>query len=229
MDNSSLRILVVDDEEDILQILEYNLKQEGYQVKTAAHGVDALTLAKTFLPHLILLDVMMPHKNGIEVCRELRANPAFNSTFIVFLTAKSDDASEIEGLETGADDYIRKPIRPKVLMTRVQSILKRIESNKNSVIRFGDHLEINRELFLVKKDGVEINFPRKEFELIALLASKPGRVFLRNEILERVWGNEVIVGDRTIDVHIRKIRQKLDEDYIQTVKGVGYKFDVSNA
>lgn len=226
MDNSFYRILVVDDEEDIVQIVEYNLKQEGYIVKTAQHGVDALALAKSFQPHLILLDVMMPHKNGIEVCKELRANPSFNSTFIVFLTAKSDDASEIEGLETGADDYIRKPIRPKVLMTRVQSLLKRIAANKNAVLRFGDHLEINRELFLVKKDGVEIIFPRKEFELIALLASKPGRVFLRNEILEKVWGNEVIVGDRTIDVHIRKIRQKLNEDYIHTVKGVGYKFEV---
>lgn len=226
MNNSEFRVLVVDDEEDILQILDYNLRQQGYQVKTASHGADAITLAKSFKPNLILLDVMMPHKSGIEVCLELRANPAFNATFIVFLTAKSDDASEIEGLETGADDYIKKPIRPKVLLTRIQNLLKRIESNKNAILRFGDVLEINRELFLVKKEGQEIIFPRKEFELIALLASKPGRVFLRNEILEKVWGSEVIVGDRTIDVHIRKIRQKLNADFIHTVKGVGYKFEI---
>jgi two-component system alkaline phosphatase synthesis response regulator PhoP len=220
------KILVVDDEEDIVDIIRYNLQQNGYIVDTAFHGVDALTKAKSFQPNLILLDVMMPHKNGIEVCRELRSNAAFNATYIVFLTAKSDEASEIEGLEIGADDYIKKPISPKLLVSRVQNVLRRLESKQNSIIRFQDILEINREQYTVRHRNEEMVFPRKEFELISLLASKPGKVFLRNEILEHVWGNEVIVGDRTIDVHIRKIRQKLNADYIHTVKGVGYKFEI---
>lgn len=225
--NKDIRILVVDDEEDIVEIVKYNLVQEGYSVESAGNGVDAILIAKHFKPHLILLDVMMPFKNGIETCRELRSQSEWNNTFIVFLTAKSDEANEIEGLEVGADDYIKKPIRPKLLLSRIQTILKRMENRgQKGILRFGEDLEINRELFLIRYQNKEFFFPRKEFELIALLASKPGRVFLRNEILEQVWGNEVIVGDRTIDVHVRKIRQKLDDRFIHTVKGVGYKFEV---
>lgn len=225
--NKDIRILVVDDEEDILEIVKYNLVQEGFSVETAHNGVDAISKAKSFKPNLILLDVMMPYKNGIDTCRFLRSQAEYNNTFIVFLTAKSDEASEIEGLEVGADDYIKKPIRPKLLLSRIQTILKRMENRGDkSVLRLGDDLEINRESFLIRYKNKEFFFPRKEFELIALLASKPGKVFLRNEILEQVWGNEVIVGDRTIDVHVRKIRQKLEDRFIHTVKGVGYKFEV---
>jgi two-component system alkaline phosphatase synthesis response regulator PhoP len=219
------KVLVVDDEKDILQIVKYNLELHGYEVETAENGVDAIDRNKSFRPDLILLDIMMPHKDGIQTCIELRANPENDDTLIIFLTALSDERSEIRGLELGADDYIAKPIKPKLLISRVHSAFRRIIKDDTKVIMF-PNLEINREKFLVKHNGVEVILPRKEFELFSLLASKPGRVFLRNEILEKVWGSDVIVGDRTIDVHVRKIRQKLNVDFIHTVKGVGYKFEI---
>ena len=225
MENKLGKILVVDDEKDIIQIVKYNLELNGYEVDVAENGVDAISKAKSFKPDLILLDIMMPHKDGIQTCIELRANSEYDDTLIIFLTAKSDEQSEIKGLELGADDYISKPIKPKLLVSRIHSAFRRLSKDDGKVISF-PNLEINRERFLVKHNGVEILLPRKEFELIALLASKPGRVFLRNEILEKVWGSEVIVGDRTIDVHVRKIRQKLNADFINTVKGVGYKFEI---
>lgn len=225
MENKLGKILVVDDEKDIIQIVKYNLELNGYEVEIAENGVDAISKAKSFKPDLILLDIMMPHKDGIQTCIELRANSEYDDTLIIFLTAKSDEQSEIKGLELGADDYISKPIKPKLLVSRIHSAFRRLSKDDGKVISF-PNLEINRERFLVKHNGVEILLPRKEFELIALLASKPGRVFLRNEILEKVWGSEVIVGDRTIDVHVRKIRQKLNADFINTVKGVGYKFAI---
>lgn len=225
MENKLGKILVVDDEKDIIQIVKYNLELNGYEVEIAENGVDAISKAKSFKPDLILLDIMMPHKDGIQTCIELRANSEYDDTLIIFLTAKSDEQSEIKGLELGADDYISKPIKPKLLVSRIHSAFRRLSKDDGKVISF-PNLEINRERFLVKYNGVEILLPRKEFELIALLASKPGRVFLRNEILEKVWGSEVIVGDRTIDVHVRKIRQKLNADFINTVKGVGYKFEI---
>jgi two-component system alkaline phosphatase synthesis response regulator PhoP len=219
------KILVVDDEKDIIQIVKYNLELNGYEVEIAENGVDAISKAKSFKPDLILLDIMMPHKDGIQTCIELRANSEYDDTLIIFLTAKSDEQSEIKGLELGADDYISKPIKPKLLVSRIHSAFRRLSKDDGKIISF-PNLEINRERFLVKHNGVEVMLPRKEFELFALLASKPGRVFLRNEILEKVWGSEVIVGDRTIDVHVRKIRQKLNADFIHTVKGVGYKFEI---
>jgi two-component system alkaline phosphatase synthesis response regulator PhoP len=219
------KVLIVDDEKDILQILKYNLELHGYEVQTAENGVVALEKNKSFKPDLILLDVMMPHKDGIETCKELRANPENDETIIIFLTALSDERSEIRGLEIGADDYIAKPIKPKLLISRVHSAFRRINKDDSKILSFPD-LEINREKFIVVFKGQDVNLPRKEFELFALLASKPGRVFLRNEILEKVWGFDVIVGDRTIDVHVRKIRQKLNADFIHTVKGVGYKFEI---
>jgi two-component system alkaline phosphatase synthesis response regulator PhoP len=219
------KILVVDDEKDIIQIVKYNLELNGYEVEIAENGVDAISKAKSFKPDLILLDIMMPHKDGIQTCIELRANSEYDDTLIIFLTAKSDEQSEIKGLELGADDYISKPIKPKLLVSRIHSAFRRLSKDDGKIISF-PNLEINRERFLVKHNGVEVMLPRKEFELFSLLASKPGRVFLRNEILEKVWGSEVIVGDRTIDVHVRKIRQKLNADFIHTVKGVGYKFEI---
>ena len=219
------KILVVDDEKDIVELIQYNLELQNYEVAVAYNGVDALTIAASFKPDLILLDVMMPFKDGIQTCKELRANSAFDAVIIIFLTALADEASEIRGLEAGADDYISKPIKHKILLSRVQSAFRRISKQDDTSLLF-DNLEINREKFMVIHKGVEVKLPRKEFELFALLASKPGRVFLRHEILNTVWGNEVIVGDRTIDVHIRKIRQKLNEDYIHTIKGVGYKFEL---
>ncbi len=219
------KVLVVDDEKDILQIVKYNLELHGYEVETAENGVDAITKVKSGKPDLILLDIMMPHKDGIQTCIEIRANPEYDDTLIIFLTALSDEKSEIRGLELGADDYIAKPIKPKLLVSRVHSAFRRLVKDESKVIVFPD-LEINREKFVVIHKNAEVQLPRKEFELFSLLASKPGRVFLRNEILDKVWGNEVIVGDRTIDVHIRKIRQKLNADFITTVKGVGYKFEI---
>ncbi len=219
------RILIADDEPDILEIIQYNLKTEGYDVATAKNGNDALDLAKRFNPDLIILDIMMPGKTGIEVCNLLRMQPAFNDTLIIFLTALSDEGTEIKGLETGADDYLTKPISPKVLVSKVNALFRRINKEETSALQVGD-LKIDREKYMVNFQGNDIILARKEFELLALLASKPGKVFLRNEILNQVWGTEVIVGDRTIDVHIRKIRQKLNLDCITTVKGVGYKFEI---
>lgn len=218
-------ILVADDEPDILEILRYNLEAEGYEVITAANGNEAIDKAKRHLPQLIILDIMMPGKTGIEVCEILRMMPAFQDTIIIFLTAISDETSEVRGLETGADDYITKPVSPRVLTSKVSALFRRITPDEQKLLVIGD-LRIDREKYLVQYNGKDIVLARKEFELLALLASKPGKVFLRNEILHQVWGTEVIVGDRTIDVHIRKIRQKLQLDCIRTVKGVGYKFEM---
>jgi two-component system alkaline phosphatase synthesis response regulator PhoP len=218
-------ILIADDEPDILEIISYNLQAEGYEVITAKNGNEALELAKQHKPDLIILDVMMPGKTGFEVCKILRALPSFQETVIIFLTALNDDSTQIKGLETGGDDYLTKPISPKVLISRVNALFRRIIKETGSVLQIGDLL-IDREKYMVTSNNREIILARKEFELLALLASKPAKVFLRNEILQKVWGTEVIVGDRTIDVHIRKIRQKLGDDCITTVKGVGYKFQM---
>jgi two-component system alkaline phosphatase synthesis response regulator PhoP len=218
------KILIADDEQDILEILSFNLKAKGFLVETATNGILAVEKAKAFKPDLIILDVMMPFKNGVEACRELRLNPDFHQTLIIFLTALNDESSEIKGLESGADDYLTKPIRPNALISKVQSLFRRLPDRPGSNISLGD-LKINRESFSVSIGTSNIFLARKEFELLYLLASKPGKVFLRQEILQQVWGTDVIVGDRTIDVHIRKIRQKLDLDIIKTIKGVGYKFE----
>jgi two-component system alkaline phosphatase synthesis response regulator PhoP len=226
MEPSPKKILIADDEQDILEIVGYNLTKEGYQVTTAKDGDEAIAKAKMVKPELIILDIMMPRKNGVEVCELLRAKPAFKDTLIIFLTALSDEGSQVKGLETGADDYISKPISPKVLLSKVNALFRRVKPEQGmNVIRNGS-LEIDPVKFEVNIDGRPAVLAKKEFELLYMLASKPGRVFLRNEILNQVWGNEVIVGDRTIDVHIRKIRQKLGIDCITTVKGVGYKFDL---
>ncbi|MGN6542480.1 MAG: response regulator transcription factor [Ginsengibacter sp.] len=216
-------ILIADDEPDILEILNFNLQAEGYQVINATNGNEAARLAKLHKPDLIILDVMMPGKSGFEVCKILRADKEFENTIIIFLTALNDESTEIKGLETGGDDYISKPISPKVLISRVNALFRRIIKETGSILQIGD-LTIDRERYIVSLKNEEISLARKEFELLELLASKPAKVFLRNEILDKVWGTEVIVGDRTIDVHVRKIRQKLGDDCIVTVKGVGYKF-----
>jgi two-component system, OmpR family, alkaline phosphatase synthesis response regulator PhoP len=223
--STTKKILIADDEPDILEILSFNLKGEGYEVVTAKNGDEALDKAKTFKPDLIILDMMMSGKNGLEVCNILRTQSAFAGTLIVFLTAINDENTEIKSLENGADDYLTKPLSPKVLLSKVSSLLRRIKTEGSSIVTVGN-FEIDRERFIVIFKRNEIILARKEFELVALLASKPGKVFLRNEILNKIWGTEVIVGDRTIDVHIRKIRQKLGEDCISTVKGVGYKFEI---
>lgn len=223
--NTVKKILIADDEPDILEIIQYNLRNEGYEVVTAKNGNEAIDMAKKFQPDLIILDIMMPGKNGIEVCNILRLQPAFNDTLIIFLTALSDEGSEVKGLETGADDYLTKPVSPKVLVSKVNALFRRINKEDTGLLQIGD-LKIDREKYIINYLGNNIILARKEFELLALLAGKPGKVFLRNEILNQVWGTEVIVGDRTIDVHIRKIRQKLNLDCITTVKGVGYKFQI---
>lgn len=217
-------VLIADDEPDILEIVQYNLSQEGYQVITAKDGDEAIDKARKYRPDLVILDVMMPKKTGIEVCEYLRTQAEFQETMIIILTALSDENSHVKGLESGADDYVSKPISPKVLLSRVNALFRRTKKT-GKAIRLGDLL-IDPEQYLVVVGEKEVILAKKEFELLYLLASKPGRVFLRNEILNQVWGNEVIVGDRTIDVHIRKIRQKMGVDCITTVKGVGYKLDV---
>jgi two-component system alkaline phosphatase synthesis response regulator PhoP len=221
------KILIVDDEPDIVEFISYNLKGKGYNISAARDGNEAIRKAREFRPDLILLDVMMPNKDGIQTIRELRQMPEFEHTAIIFLTALSDEKSEIEGLKIGADDYIAKPIKPELLATRISAALRRFrkDEDQEQKLTFGD-LEINKTKFTVTYKSEEIQLAKKEFELLALLASKPGRVFLRNEILQRIWGTDVIVGDRTIDVHIRKIRQKVGIDLITTVKGVGYKFEM---
>ncbi len=219
------RILIADDEPDILEIVSYNLGKEGYETYTAKDGNEAIERAKQLNPDLIILDIMMPKKTGVEVCRILRTQPLFQDTLIVFLTALNDDASHIKGLETGADDYVSKPISPKVLVSRVNALFRRIHKEDGKTLKIGN-ISIDPVRFIVSIDEKEVMLAKKEFELLFLLGSKPGRVFLRNEILSQVWGTDVIVGDRTIDVHIRKVRQKLGVDCITTVKGVGYKFEI---
>ncbi|MDG1508237.1 MAG: response regulator transcription factor [Flavobacteriaceae bacterium] len=225
MNNSDIKILLVDDEPDILEIVGYNLKNEGYLVYTASNGVDALKSAKKITPNLILLDIMMPQMDGIEACEKIRAIKSLENTLIAFLTARNEDYSQVAGFEAGADDYITKPIKPKVLVSKVKSLLRRLkaENQADSTVVVGD-ITINRDEYVVFKGDKKIFLPRKEFELFSLLTSKPGKVFKRETILDRVWGNEVIVGGRTIDVHIRKLREKIGDDYFKTVKGVGYKF-----
>lgn len=226
MDSKGKKILIADDEPDILEIIQYNLVKEGYSVITARDGDEALTKAKQQQPDLIILDIMMPKKNGVEVCEILRSQPAFKNTLIIFLTALSDENSHIKGLETGADDYVSKPISPKVLVSRVNALFRRVSKETGEKVLEFENLTIDPVKFEVVATGQHVTLAKKEFELLYLLAARPGRVFLRNEILNQVWGNDVIVGDRTIDVHIRKVRQKLGMDCITTVKGVGYKFDV---
>lgn len=217
-------MLIADDEPDILEILKYNLEKEGYKVVTAKDGDEALDKAKQTAPDLIVLDMMMPKKSGMEVCELLRAQTIFKDTLIMFLTALSDETTQLKGFDTGADDYVTKPISTSVFVSKVNALLRRVKPVESKTIQSGA-LVIDPEKFMVKFEGRDILLAKKEFELLYLLASKPGRVFLRNEILSQVWGNDVIVGDRTIDVHIRKIRQKLGIDCITTVKGVGYKFE----
>lgn len=216
---------MVDDEPDILEFLGYNLKKQGYSVFTAGNGKDAISIAKKEIPELIILDVMMPEMDGMEVCKELRKISSLKNIMIAFLTARNEDYSQITGFESGADDYITKPIKPNVFVSRVKGLLRRVVKNSSSNIIDAGGIKIDPEKYMVEKDGKEIIFPKKEFELLHLLISKPGKVFKREEILNKVWGSEVVVGDRTIDVHIRKLREKLGDDYFQTVKGVGYKFE----
>ena len=225
MKKKEICILLVDDEPDIIEIVRYNLSSEGYRIISAENGKAALRIAKKERPHLIILDVMMPEMDGIETCEQMRKLPELKETLIAFLTARGEDYSQMAGFDVGADDYITKPIKPKVLTSKVKSLLRRFRghSGASDILKIGD-LEINRDEYKIVKDGEEAVLPRKEFELLYLLASQPGRVFNREDILEKVWGNEVVVGGRTIDVHIRKLREKIGEDTFQTIKGVGYKF-----
>ncbi|MCG2460668.1 response regulator transcription factor [Flavobacteriaceae bacterium F89] len=228
MKKKKIRILLVDDEPDILEIVGYNLAAEGYEVSTAKNGVEAVAKAKKKEPHLILMDVMMPEMDGIEACEIIRNAPGMENTLIAFLTARGEDYSQMAGFDAGADDYITKPIKPKVLLSRVKALLRRIKDRKEDgenedIVKVGD-LIINREEYKIMNKGKEIILPRKEFELLALLTSRPSKVFKREVILDKVWGNEVVVGGRTIDVHIRKLREKIGDKNFKTVKGVGYKF-----
>lgn len=224
--SSQIKILLVDDEPDILEFLSYNLKKEGYIILTAGNGKDAIAIAKHEIPDLIVLDVMMPDMDGIETCREMREQKELKDVLIAFLTARSEDYTQIAGFEVGADDFITKPIKPRVFISRIKALLRRLQTTANTELnmQFGN-LRIDKEKHMVFKGEEEINLPKKEFRLFSLLSSKPGKVFTREYILEKVWGEEVIVGDRTIDVHIRKLREKIGEDYFKTIKGVGYKFE----
>ena len=228
MSNSKQKILIVDDEPDILELIEYSLNKEGYQVFVAHNGQEAVAEAKKVLPDLIILDVMMPKMDGIEACRVMRTMPEFKNTFMVFLTARSEEYSEIAGFNVGADDYIAKPIKPRALVSRINAILRRnqpSEENTDNKLEIGD-LVIDREAFLVFQAGEKVVLAKKEFELLYLLASKPGKVYTREAILKNIWEDSVVVTNRTIDVHIRKLREKLGEKYVSTVKGVGYKFEL---
>lgn len=224
MNKKDIKILLVDDEPDILEIVGYNLSNEGYQVITAENGAEAVKKAKKEVPHLIILDVMMPEMDGIEACEVIRKNPNLKDTIITFLTARGEDYSQVAGFDAGADDYITKPVKPKVLVSKVKALLRRFkEEAKANKTKIGN-LVIDRDEYKIILEGKEIILPRKEFELLSLLTSKPGKVFKRDEILDKVWGNEVVVGGRTIDVHIRKLREKIGNNSFKTVKGVGYKF-----
>lgn len=227
MKKKDIKILLVDDEPDILEIVSYNLSSEGYEVFTAKNGVEAVAKAKKKHPHLIILDVMMPEMDGIEACEIIRSTPGLQNTIITFLTARGEDYSQVAGFDAGADDYITKPIKPKVLVSKVKALLRRLKEDNDTeqedIVKVGN-IVINREEYKVINNGEEIVLPRKEFELLALLTSKPNKVYKREVILDKVWGNEVVVGGRTIDVHIRKLREKIGDDHFKTVKGVGYKF-----
>jgi two-component system alkaline phosphatase synthesis response regulator PhoP len=221
-----IKILLVDDEQDILDFLSYNLEKEGYQVACATNGKDAIAKAKKDPPNLIVLDVMMPGMDGIETCREIRQIESLKNVLIAFLTARNEDYSQIAGFDVGADDYITKPIKPRVLVSRIKALLRRasVSGTQSEVVEVGG-IRVEKDRHMVIKNGIEISLPKKEFRLLALLISKPGKVFSREYILQHVWGNEVVVGDRTIDVHVRKLREKIGDDYIKTIKGVGYKFE----
>ncbi len=230
MENQDYKILIVDDEPDILEFLSYNLKREGYTTFTASNGKSAIELASKLKPHLILLDVMMPEMDGIETCERIRDDKSLDRSLIAFLTARGEDYSQVAGFEAGGDDYITKPVKPRVLISRLKALFKRVSWEEDFVpegmptrIEKGD-ITIDREKFIIYKGKKEVVLPKKEFELLLLLSTKPGKVFTRDEIFERVWGDNIIVGDRTIDVHIRKLREKIGDKYIKTVKGVGYKF-----
>ncbi|WP_282787023.1 response regulator transcription factor [Flavobacterium croceum] len=227
MKKKEIKILLVDDEPDILEIVGFNLSQEGYKIYTASNGREAIAVAKKEKPHLIILDVMMPEMDGMEACEIIRKTPELSQTIVTFLTARNEDYSQVAGFDAGADDYIAKPIKPKLLVSKVKALLRRFQESVvvSENISVGP-IEINREEYKIMVSGKEIILPRKEFELFYLLASKPGKVFKRDEILDKVWGNEVIVGGRTIDVHIRKLREKIGEDFFKTIKGVGYKFEL---
>jgi two-component system alkaline phosphatase synthesis response regulator PhoP len=226
METKEYKILIVDDEDDILEFVSYNLRKEGYQVMTTNNGKDAVKIAREKLPHLVILDVMMPEMDGIETCRELRNLKALDNSIITFFTARNEDYSQIAGFEAGADDYITKPIKPRLLTSKVNALLRRhVESTKNISAYSLGALTIDPQKYVVYYNGKEYSLPRKEFELLSLLTSKPNNVFTRDQIFSRIWSNEVIVGDRTIDVHIRKLREKLGIDNIKTIKGVGYKYE----
>lgn len=227
-DKPSHRVLVVDDEEPILELLKYNLEKGGYEVRTASDGFVAIEKAKKFIPDLVLLDIMMPKMDGVETCRLLRAIPELQNTFIVFLTARSEEYSEIAAFDVGADDYITKPIKPRALMSRITALFRREPKKKgeSNQIKIGD-LIIDRSSYIVKINDKEMSLPKKEFELLFFLAQNPNKVFSRDELLQNIWGTEVYVLARTVDVHIRKVREKIGDDYITTVKGVGYKFQLN--
>lgn len=225
MKNDNQTILLVDDEPDILEFVSYNLAKEGYNVFTSSNGKDAIDIAIKEKPDLIILDVMMPDLDGIETCRVIRETPGLKNTLIAFLTARNEDYSQIAGFDAGADDYINKPIKPRVLVSRIKALLRRSLGIADLKAMDMDGFSIDKDKYQVSKDGEVINLPKKEFELIALLTGKPGKVFTREEILKTIWGDDVVVGDRTIDVHIRKLREKVGDKYIRTIKGVGYKFD----
>ncbi|MBT7623317.1 MAG: response regulator transcription factor [Flavobacteriaceae bacterium] len=219
------KILVVDDDPDIVEILRYNLSLAGYEVKSAANGKEAIKKAKLFIPQIILLDIMMPEMDGIEACSQIKGIPSLDNTMIIFLSARSEDFTQIAAFDAGGDDYISKPVKPKILLKKIASILKRINYGKNKTLKLEmDNLVIDRNEYKIVKDKQDLTLPRKEFELLFLLASKPGKVFTRDEIMNSVWGSQVIVGNRTIDVHIRKLREKIGDSYFKTIKGVGYKF-----
>ncbi len=220
---SKFKILVVDDEPDIIEILQFNLENEGYQVFSAVNGKEALKLAEMHIPHLIILDLMMPVMDGIETCERLRMDKKFNNSLIMFLSARGEDYSQVAAFESGADDYVTKPIKPRILNSKVKALLRRFKTDFGQILSF-ENLIIDSEKYIVKVNNKSINLPRKEFELLFLLASKPGKVFKRDKIMESVWGTDIIVGDRTIDVHIRKLREKLGENLFRTIKGVGYQF-----
>jgi two-component system alkaline phosphatase synthesis response regulator PhoP len=228
MKNSDIKILLVDDEPDILEIVGYNLKNEGYQIYTAKNGVEALKTAKKEVPHLIILDIMMPEMDGIEACEKIRATEGLENVLITFFTARGEDYSQVAGFNVGADDYITKPIKPKLLVSKIKALLRRVnnvtEEEETTEKMSVGNIIIDRDEYVIIKNGEKLSLPRKEFELFSLLASKPGKVFKRDDILDKVWGNEVVVGGRTIDVHIRKLREKIGDSNFKTVKGVGYKF-----
>jgi len=232
MKNSDIKILLVDDEPDILEIVGYNLTNEGYHIFTAKNGVEAVKIAKKEVPQLIILDIMMPEMDGIEACEKIRNTKGLENVIITFFTARGEEYSQVAGFNVGADDYITKPIKPKLLVSKIKALLRRVKKNSEQTTESSNkvsvgNIVIDRDEYVIIKDGVKLSLPRKEFELLSLLTSTPGKVFKRDDILDRVWGNDVIVGGRTIDVHIRKLREKIGDDNFKTVKGVGYKFVIN--